>query len=130
MENKDNKEIPTIGPDEYSVAQTEAEKLAIEGGDYTYTHKFRKPFTYMGAVYTELRFDWDSLTGRDSLAIEAELQALGNPVVVPAFSGAYLIRMAAKACTVKIGADAFEYMPLAEYNKVRNSARSFLLASE
>jgi len=130
MENMENINNPEIDPDEFSVAQTEAEKAALDGGDFTYTHKCRKPFNYMGVIYTELRFDWDSLTGRDSLAIEAELQALGMPAVVPAFSGAYLIRMAAKACTEKIGADAFELMPLADYNRVRSAARSFLLLSE
>jgi len=127
MDNFDNR---GTGADELSAAQAGADKAALDGGGFAYTHKFRKPFSYMGAVYAELRFDWDSLTGRDSLAIEAELQALGTPVVVPAFSGAYLIRMAAKACAEKIGSDAFELMPLSDYNRVRSAARSFLLLSE
>ena len=123
---------PVIDADEFSVAQSEAEKakkVAADSG-FAYTHKFRKPFSYMNKEYSELRFAWDSLLGLDGLAIEAELQALGIPAVVPAFSGQYLIRMAAKACTEKIGSDAFGFMPLYEYNKIRNAARSFLLASE
>ena len=95
-----------------------------------YVHKFKRPFAYMGKTYTELIFDWDKLLGADGLAIEAELQALGHPIVVPAFSGAYLIRMAAKACIERIGSDAFELMSLSDYNRIRSAARSFLLASE
>ena len=121
-----------VDADELDIAKQKAEeaKQKMETAGYTYTHTFRKPFTYMNKTYTELRFDWDSLTGQDGLSIEAELQALGTPVVVPAFSGAYLIRMAAKACTEKIGSDAFELMSLADYNRVRSAARSFLLISE
>ena len=116
---------PIINADEFSVAEKEAGESTG-----TFTHKFRKPFSYMGKNYTEMGFDWDSLTGRDGLDIEAELQALGTPAIVQAFSGAYLIRMAAKACTEKIGSDAFELMSLTDSNKIRSAARSFLLASE
>ena len=116
---------PIINADEFSVAEKEAEESTG-----TFTHKFRKPFSYMGKNYTEMSFDWDSLTGRDGLEIEAELQALGKLAIVQAFSGAFLIRMAAKACTEKIGSDAFELMSLADSNKIRSAARSFLLASE
>ena len=66
----------------------------------------------------------------DGLAIENEMQQLGKAVIVPTFSGEYLIRMAAKACTIPIGADAFENMSLSDYNKIRSAARSFLLNSE
>jgi hypothetical protein len=58
------------------------------------------------------------------------MQAMGKALVVPTFSGEYLIRMAAKACTEPIGADAFEIMSIADYNKIRSAARSFLLRSE
>lgn len=122
----------SIDADEFSVAEQEAEAVRqeLEDTGYTHTHKFHTPYSYMGKTYTELRFDWGSLTGRDSLSIEAELQALGTPVIVPTLSGAYLIRMAAKACTENIGSDAFELMPLSDYNRIRSAARSFLLASE
>ena len=125
MENK-NKENPIIvDPDELSAAKTAAESI-----DSTYTLVFRKPFGYDGKTFDKLEFNWDGLTGRDALSIENEMQRLGKALVVPAFSGEYLIRMAAKACTEAIGADAFELMPILEYNKVRNAARSFLLKTE
>lgn len=116
---------PIIDDEEFAAAQKAAEK-----SDYIYTHKFKKPFEYQGKTYNELTFDWGKLTGKDGLAIENELQQLGKPVIVPQFSGEYLVRLAARACTVPIGSDAFETMKLADYNKIRSAARSFLLKSE
>ena len=63
--------------------------------------------------------------------LEQELQAIGRPAIVPAFSGEYLVRMAARACTTaNIGCDIFDNMKLSDYNKIRSAARSFLLMSE
>ena len=118
-------------PEEYEAVEEQArEDAAADGGVYTYTHNFRAPFVYMGKTYTELRFDWDGLTGRDGLDIEAELQAIGTPVLAPEFSGGYQIRLAARACTESIGSDAFELMPLSACNRIRRAARSFLLTAE
>lgn len=115
---------PIIDAEEFAVAENEA-----ENSDYIYKHMFAKPFTYEGKTYNELVFDWGSLTGQDSLAIENEMQSLGKPLIAPEFSGEYLIRMAARACTKKIGSDILIAMPLGDYNKIRNRARSFLLRS-
>jgi hypothetical protein len=90
-----NKPDVIIDADEFAVAEKEAEQSA-----YTYTHKFKRPFEYQGKTFNELTFDWGKLTGRDGLAIENELQQIGKAVIVPTFSGDYLIRMAARACTV------------------------------
>lgn len=125
MSNDVKKEQVYVDADEFAVAEKEA-----VNSDYTYTHKFRKPFEYQGKTYNELTFEWGKLTGKDGLAIENELQQLGKAVIVPTFSGEYLIRIAARACTVQLGADAFEIMPIADYNKIRSAARSFLLKSE
>lgn len=122
MENKKN-----IGLDAEELALAEEEALETE---FVYIHKFKKTFEYEGKSYEELVFDWGSLTGRDGLAIEHELQQIGKPVIVPTFSGEYLIRMAARACEAPMGADAFENMRLSDYNKIRSMARSFLLQSE
>lgn len=107
-----------------------AAEEAAKDAAYTYVHRFAKPFTYDGNTYEELTFDWGSLTGRDGLAIENELQSLGKPVIIPTLSGEYLLRMAVRACDKPIGADAFELMSLSDYNRIRSSARSFLLKSE
>ena len=117
--------IEMIDADELAIAEQEA-----ADSEYVYTHKFRKPYEYQGKEYSEMTFDWGTLTGEDGLAIENEMQQLGKPVIVPTFSGEYLIRLAAKACTEKIGSDAFKRMPIGEYNRIRSAARSFLLKSE
>jgi hypothetical protein len=123
--NADKKDVFHVDQDEFDVAKQQAESSGS-----SYTHVFKKPFEYNGETYTSLTFEWDKLTGRDALAIENEMQAMGKALVVPTFSGEYLIRMAAKACTEPIGADAFEIMSIADYNKIRSAARSFLLRSE
>ena len=113
-----NKPDVIIDADEFAVAEKEAEQSA-----YTYVHKFRKPYEYEGKTYEELTFDWGSLTGRDGLAIENELQQIGKAVIVPTFSGEYHPH-GSRACTVPIGPDAFENMPLSDFNKT-SAARSF-----
>ena len=128
MSNKANTETVDVDEQEYNLAVAEAENALN-----TYTHVFSTPFTFEGEVFTELSFDFGALTAADSLNIAAELQASGRPVIVPEFSGDYLIRMAMRACTsrkangMKMGIDAFQNLPLAAYVKIRSKARSFLL---
>lgn len=107
-----------------------AQKQAQSETSGLYTHHFAKPFAYGKKEYTSLTFDFEELTGADSLAVENELQRQGITVIVPTFSGEYLIRIAARACTEEIGCDAFKQMRIADYNKIRSKARSFLLNSE
>ena len=106
------------------------DKKSAENSDSSYTHNFNKPLNYNGKTYKQLTFDWESLTGKDGLVIENELQQMGLMVIVPAMSSEYLVRMAARACTDKIGSDAFEMMSLSDCNKINSTARSYLLKSE
>lgn len=126
-----NKPDITIDPKEYKAAIRAATRSVDLN---TYTHHFKRPFKFVSGAeertVDDLTFDFGSLTGRDSLNIEAELQSLGKPVVVAEMSGEYLIRMAARACTEKIGADSLANMPLSDFNRIRGRARSFLLHSE
>ena len=117
-----------IDPKEIAAAESEAAHTTSLG---KYTHHFKSPFTFTSGAeeksVTELTFDFGRLTGKDSLDVEAELQALGRPVVVAEMSGNYLIRMAARACTEKIGADSLIGLPLPDFNRIRTRVRSFLL---
>ena len=54
-----------------------------------FVFKFKKPFEYEGKTYNELKFDFNGLTGADSINIEAELQAKGVAIFAPAFSAPY-----------------------------------------
>jgi len=125
MSTELKKENIAIDEEEFAIAEKEAAE-----SEFVYVHEFKRPFEYQGKSYKKLTFDWDKLTGKDGLDIENEMQALGKAVIVPTFSGEYLIRFAAKACNERIGADAFEMMKIADYNKIRSAARSFLLKSE
>lgn len=122
----------TIDPAALEAAEQEA--AALKNSIGTYTHIFQKPFSCLVGTeqktFEQLDFNFDKLTGQDSLAIEYELQSLGKPVVVAEMSGDYLIRMAARACEVKIGADDLAALPLREFNAIRNRARSFLLRAD
>ena len=140
----------TVDHDEYAAAEAQAKESV---GNYTL--KLKRPFTYEGQTFDELNFDFEGLTGDDALAIEDELQAIGKPTISPTFSGQFLVRMAARACTNtiidasghprRIGDDALRALilrvlrevddtlralPIFEFNRVRGKARSFLLASE
>jgi len=95
-----------------------------------FVFKFKKPFEYEGKTYTELKFDFNGLTGADSINIEAELQAKGVAIFAPAFSAPYLVRMCARACTEKVDYKFFESMKLKDYVTIRSKARNFLLSSE
>lgn len=127
MSNKNNPNVApvSIDPDELAVAEKEA-----ENSKDLFTLHFRKPITYNGKTYDKLIFDFGGLTGEDGLAIEDELLAIGKAVIVPTISGQYLIRMATRACTERVGTDIFKQMSLSDYNMVRGAARSFLLRSE
>lgn len=116
---------PVIDAKEFAVAENEA-----AASSDSYTHHFNTPFTFENKTYTELTFDWGKLTGEDGLAIEKEMQDLGLPVIVPTFSGEYLVRMASRACVERIGQDAIRAMRLSDFNRIKSRARSFLLKSE
>jgi len=127
---------PDIDPEEYAEMEAAAAKAKAKAKASkvdnlsVYTYKFREPFIYVDKEYTELTFDWGSMTGKDALDIEEELAARGITVVAPEFSSAYQITMAAKACTAKgFGSDAFELMSLAAFNQIKRAARTFLLVS-
>lgn len=105
-----------------------------------YTHSFQTPFSWEGHTFEELTFDFSSLTGGDSLAIEEELLLLNKAALAPALSGEYLVRMAARACTTvaeapggrrtRIGVDTLRAMPLRDYVRIIGRARRFLLRAE
>ena len=107
--------------EELNMAENEGEN-SVNG----YIHKFEKPFTYEDKSYKELIFDWSKLSGNDYLSIEAEMAAMGKVIVSPEFSGEFILRMATKACTEKIGSDVLCAMPLRDFNKIRGKARSLM----
>lgn len=118
----------TISDKEYDAAIAAANKAATD--PYVYVHKLIQPFEYEDKKYDTLTFDFGKLTGNDSLAIEAEMSALRQPVIVPSMSAGYLIRMACRACTQPIGVDVIGAMSIRDYNAIRTKARNFLILSD
>lgn len=115
-----------VDPEELSVATAEA---GADDGT-SYTHTFKKPFTYEGKTYETLTFDFSGLTGADGIAAQEELERKGKVVMVPAMNPAYLCTIAARACTVPLAVNVIQAMPLKDFNRITGKARAFLLAAE
>lgn len=94
-----------------------------------FTMRLRKPFTWEGKDYTELEFDFGTLTGADFLNIETEVSAAGYSVIVPEFSTMFLMTMAFRCCKQPIGTDVIRQLPFVLFNRIRSRARSFLMNS-
>lgn len=101
-----------------------------------YTHVFQEPFTYQGETYEKLSFNWKSLSGKDSVAIERELLNRNITTVIAQFTPEYLAAMAARACTYRnadgfrmITTDALYALPLPDFRAICAAARRFLLRS-
>ena len=117
---------PVVDDKELELAKADA----AENAEGVFVHTFKRPLSYNGKDYTALTFDFDGLTGADTLQIERDLARQGRTVIVPEFNGDYLAAMASKACTDEIGVDAFDHMSLRDFNHIRGAARRFLLNVE
>ena len=117
-----------IDEEELNAAQAEAETPADSGKRIVI---LKKPIERMGTTYKELHFDYDRLTGKDSLEVEEEIeQTTRLTVVAPALNLEYLIRISARACDEPIGRDDILNMNLSDFNHIRNMARNFMLRSD
>ena len=79
-----------------------------------------RPLVHDEKTYTELTFNFEDLSGNDSLAIERELQMLGHTVIVANFDSEYLIRVCVKACTENLGLDALGKLSIRDFNRLRS----------
>lgn len=129
----DEKNIVDIGAGQPAGAQEPAahettpgtEESAVKDDVGVYTHTFKRPFAYCGVTYTELTFDFEHLTGRDMVAIDAEMQANGEMLMAAETSRSCQSKIAARAAG--IGADVVEAMPLGDFNRITNAVRNFLI---
>ena len=92
-----------------------------------YTHTFKAPVEINGEKHKALTFYFEKLTGEDVEAIEEELQDQNKYVLTPEVSSVFQTMLAARAAGV--GADEIRSLPLGEYMKIKNQARSFLIES-
>ena len=96
----DEKKTTTLEDTVEQAERLEAEALAEEDAGI-YTHILTTPLTYEGITYKKLTFNWNSLSGRDSVAIERDLLRRGITTVMAEFTPEYLTAMAARACTYR-----------------------------
>ena len=102
--------------------KTEPKAPEVKG---TYTHTFKRPVQYESKEFKALTFYWGKLTGNDMISIENEMQAMNEYAIAPEMSASFLCRMAAKAAGV--GYDLLAGLPIGEFSKIKNEARSFLI---
>ena len=82
-------------------------------------------------TYEQLTLDFGSLTGRDFMAIDREVREReGRVPIVPVYDTSFLMRMVCRASKEKIDYDTIVAAPFAEFNAIRDKARSFLLRTE
>lgn len=129
----DEKKTTTIEESAKQAEQAEAEARAEADGG-TYTHVFKNPFTYEGRTYEQLTFDWESLSGKDSIDIERDLLRRRITVIAAPFTPEYLAAMAARSCTRRseegfrvVDMDMIYAMPLRDFRRICDEARGFLL---
>ena len=127
MENKKQNTAAEESGNIFAVAEKQDEATANNG---VFTLHLTRPLEHEGKSYSDLTFDFDSLSGSDSLAIERELQMLGHTVIVANFDSEYLVRVCAKACTENLGVDALGKISLRDFNRLRNTVRGFLSRKE
>lgn len=106
-----------------NVTESDTEKEADKG----YKHVLEKPFTYEDKTYKEFTFDFEKLTGKDMIAIESEMAAVGEYALSPEISTSFLSKMAARAAGV--GSDVIENLPLKDFGKIKNKSRNFLIST-
>ena len=102
----------------------------------TYTHRLKKPFTFDGKTVEEMHFDFDSLTGADTLAISAEMNQRFKNLVLPHLSWEFMTLMAVRACTDRdekgirlVNEKLLQALPMRDYNTIVGKVRDFLLTS-
>lgn len=117
-----------IDEEELNAAQEEAETPVDSGKRIVI---LKRPIERMGTTYKELHFDFDGLTGKDSLEVEDEIEKTTHmTVVAPALNLEYLVRISARACSEPIGRDDILNMNLSDFNHIRNMTRNFMLRSD
>jgi len=120
-----------IDEEELTAAQENAEQDATNADSGKRIVILKRPVEYMGTKYKELHFDFDKLTGKDSLEVEEEIEKTTHlTVVAPALNLEYLIRISARACDEPISRDDILNMNLSDFNHIRNMARNFMLRSD
>jgi phage FluMu protein gp41 len=85
----------------------------------------RKPFSFEGKEYTEIKLDVEALTGKDMIDAETEARAMGVRSIMLESSKAYQAILAARAAGVTV--DLINALSAKEFSRVTGEVQSFLL---
>lgn len=85
-----------------------------------------KPVIIDGKEFTHLEFDFDELTGIDSLDAETEIRAMGKTPTVLEADKAYLAAIAARAMKPKQVIDFILKLPIKDFTAVTAVTQAFL----
>lgn len=85
-------------------------------------------FEWEGKTYTEFKFNFEGLKGRDLIAVEDEITMDGSYIITPEISTPYMAKLAARAAGV--GSDVIENLPVRDFIAVKNMARDFLISTD
>lgn len=125
-----------ISTDEQAQAESLEKEQAGQEDPAVYTHKLARPFTYENKTVERLDFDFGSLTGNDTIAIEAELNHRLKNLMYPHLSWEFMTLMAVRACTTRdendmrlVDEKLLKALPMRDYNRIVGAARNFLLLS-
>lgn len=115
-----------------TLEEMQSEEMPNEEVSGLYVHVLKKPVTEIRGdkkvVYKELRFDFASLTGKDMVAIDRELQSEGESVFMRAVHPVFLLKVCARAAGVS--EDVIQSVTAKEYDKITGQARLFFLKTE
>lgn len=107
--------VNTDAPIEADRTKTSEEIFVLE---------LKKPFEYCGKTYEKLTFDFDSLTGKDMIAVEREINLTNEFFLVPENSPNFCGKLAARAAGVS--SDVIENLPLKDFKRAKEAAQNFL----
>lgn len=111
-----------MAKNEENVVNTEEEDLSV------WTWKLSQPTTYNGEEISELKFNFDKLTGKDAIEVENELMRTGKLMIYAQGNNInYIVRMAARACEKPIGIDLFDIVGARDFDVLRTHTQLFLI---
>jgi hypothetical protein len=90
-------------------------------------HKLRRPVEFEGKTYEELKFDLETLTGRDFREAKRLVSKPGEVVGVLTMDAEVAAYLVAKAAKVPV--ELFDYIPAPDYAYLTQTSINFLLVS-
>lgn len=88
--------------------------------------KLRKPFEKDGKKITEIKFDFEKITGNDIIAAEKEARLMGDSTPDAAYSKTFQAVLAAKAAIQPVNTDDIMGMNGSDFMAATTAAASFL----